>query len=245
MPSACAAFARGSSSSGDKNEVVIEDADRADELAGLALELNDAATIHDTTERLLEVAAIVSEAVRDLGLEPVVVGGLALAHWSDNAFLTADIDVVMRRPAGLPARLAALGFRNEGREWVLGEHDISFEAPSETLEPGDEAKRTELPSGRSVLVLSPEDLLLWRLREWVHWGAVTGFRQAAYLLLTEVVDSERLERRAAEEGLTLAFGELRRLTGAIEKGRAFEEWELSEIARRVERESYRHDDDQT
>lgn len=38
-----------------------------------------AAALGDPTERLLEVAAIVGEALADLGIQPVIVGGLALA----------------------------------------------------------------------------------------------------------------------------------------------------------------------
>lgn len=215
----------------------------APDLAKLAAELRGAATIDNPTDRLLEVAGIVSDAVRDLGCEPVVVGGLALAYWSDSTFLTADIDVVMPRPAELSQRLEALGFQRHGREWVLDPHGISFEAPSERLEPGDRPERARLPSGRQLLVLSAEDLLLWRLREWVHWGAVSGFRQAAHLLVTDVVDPARLDRRADDEGLTLALATLRSLSSLIEAGQSLQEWELVEAARRIERESYGQEHD--
>jgi len=78
---------------------------------------------------------------------------------------------------------------------VLPGFQVAFEAPSETLEPGDEAESVELASGRRVLVLSLEDMVLWRLREWIHWHAVSGFEQAAHLLVAEPLDSSRLERR--------------------------------------------------
>ncbi len=81
-----------------------------------------------------------------------------------------------------------------------------------------------------MLVLSLEDLLLWRLREWVHWHAVSGFEQAAHLLAAEPLDADRLDKRAAEEGLSLAIAELRRLTAEIEGGRRYENWELSKSA---------------
>lgn len=215
------------------------DAGTSARLRQLALALSDAAAGSEPTERLLEVAAIVSEAVRDLGVEPVVVGGLALAHWTDSSFLTVDVDILIGRPPELSRRLEALGFRRLGREWVLGEHELSLEAPGERLEPGETAVRVVLPSGRTVLVLSAEDLLLWRLREWIHWRSVSGFRQAAYLLCSNVVDLARLEARAREEGLELALEALRRTAAEIEAGRALEPWELEDLARRVERESYR------
>jgi hypothetical protein len=166
------------------------------------------------------------------------VGGLALAYWSDSEFQTGDIDVVMAQPAALSERLETLGFKQEGREWTLPGYDVSFEAPGHSLEPGDQAESIELASGRRVLVLSLEDMLLRRLREWVHWHIASGFHQAAHLLVAEALDEGRLDARAASEGLALALDELRRVTGEIEHGRAFEAWELAEIGMEIERKSY-------
>ena len=92
--------------------------------------------------------------------------------------------------------------------------------------------------GRRVKVLSIEDLLLWRLREWVHWHHASGFHQAAHLLVSEELDTERLDRRAREEGLTRALRELRRLTAEVEAGRIVEEWEIAERGKEIERQSY-------
>ena len=83
------------------------------DLAQLREALFGTAAIDDPTERLLEVAAIIGEAFADLGVQPVVVGGLALAYWSDSAFLTGDIDVVMPRLPELSARLEVLGFERK------------------------------------------------------------------------------------------------------------------------------------
>jgi len=208
------------------------------DLARLGDELREVAAISEPTERLLEVAAIIAEAVTDLDVQPVVVGGLALAYWSDSEFQTGDIDVVMAQPPGLSERLEALGFKSEGREWTLPGYDVSFEAPGQTLEPGDKAESIELASGRRVLVLSLEDMLLWRLREWIHWHIASAFHQAAHLLIAEPLDKDRLDVRAASEGLALAVDELRRVTAEIEGGRGFEAWELAEIGKEIERKSY-------
>jgi len=189
------------------------------ELVVLKRALVKAASLVEPTERLLEVAAIIGQSLRDLRVEPVVVGGLAVAYWSDAAFLTADIDVVMARPAELDDRLSALGFTKQGREWVLPDYEIAFEIPAESLELGDEAVIVTLPSGRRVRVLSLEDSLLWRLREWVHWQSPAGFRQASFLLVSESLDRSRLEERAAEEGPAATLAELRRVTAEIEQGR--------------------------
>jgi hypothetical protein len=213
------------------------------DLGRLRKELLEAAALEEPTERLLEAAAIISEAFTDLSIRPVVVGGLALAYWSDSEFQTGDIDVLMPRTPELNKRLEALGLEKMGRDWILPGGDIAFEAPGEALEPGDEAKAVELSSGRRVLVLSLEDMLLWRLREWVYWHIASGFQQAAHLLIAEPLDAARLDRRAAEEGLTLALGELRTMTSEIERGRVYEDRELAQIGRKIERESYSQSDE--
>jgi hypothetical protein len=204
------------------------------ELAVLGEALLAAASLAEPTERLLEVAAVVGESLRDLRVEPVVVGGLAVAYWSDATFLTADIDVVMVRPPQLDERLGALGFVKQGREWLLPGAEVAFEIPADALELGDEAVVVPLRSGRRVRVLSLEDALLWRLREWVHWQSPSGFRQASFLLVSERLDPARLERRAAQEGLTDALTELRRVTSEIEQGRQYENWQLAEIAKTLD-----------
>lgn len=61
-----------------------------------------------------------------------------------------------------------------------------------------------------------EDMLLWRLREWLHWHHASGFHQAAHLLISEELDGTRLERRAEEEGLAHA------LQAFVELGREVE-----------------------
>ena len=122
--------------------------------------------------------------------------------------------------------------------------DVSFESPGEALEPGDEGEWAELGSGRRVKVLSIEDMLLWRLREWVHWHHASGFHQAAHLLLSDEVDTERLDRRAREEGLTRALRELRGLAADVEAGRIVEEWEITELGKEIERQSYSPSNDE-
>jgi hypothetical protein len=81
--------------------------------------LEEALRVEDQTERLLEVAAIVSEAVADLGVRPVVVGGLAVAFWTSGAYVTSDIDVLMPSLPEVGERLAELGFEQRGRYWIV------------------------------------------------------------------------------------------------------------------------------
>jgi hypothetical protein len=66
----------------------------------------------------------------------------------------------------------------------------------------------------------------------------------SHLLVSDEVDTERLDRRAHEEGLTRALRELRKLTADVEAGRVVEEWEIAELGNDIEGQSYSADDEQ-
>jgi len=196
--------------------------------------LEQALSIEDVTERLLEVAAIVGEELADTGVRPVVVGGLAVAYWTDAAVVSHDIDVLAPTNEALVERLAALGFERQGRHWVAPAGRAVLEAPGSFPAPGADVIEAELPSGRSVLVLSLEDVLLDRLDQFRGGGHVDVYVQTIYLLALPELDRQRLGERAAAEGL----GEAIALVEAAEadfvgRGRPPEPWELHELARRL------------
>lgn len=195
--------------------------------------IEDALRVDDETERLLEVAAVVEEALGEIGVHPVVVGGLAVAYWTGGAYLTGDIDVVMPSTPEVDARMAELGFERRGRFWVLPEAGLFFEAPGSALAPGEEAVDAELGSGRTVRVLRAEDGLVHRLHEFVATGHADAFRQAVALLGTPGLDRGRLVARARDERLEDALGALQTLADRVREGSWPETWELHDVARRL------------
>lgn len=202
-------------------------------LADLRLALGDAVLIEDQTERLLEGAAIIAEAVADLGVKPVIVGGLAVAYWSRTRYATGEIDFVMPKRADVIERVEALGFEQSlPRHWVF-EETIAFEAPGAQLDDGDEAELIKLASGRTVLILSIEDMVLWRVREFLHWKDSRGFRHVLYMLGSSGLDRQRLEHRARETGLAAALHYIEQAADEIRGGRQFEPWEIKEAAEQL------------
>jgi hypothetical protein len=193
--------------------------------------LEEALGVEDQTERLLEVAAVVSEAVADLGVRPVVVGGLAVAFWTSGAYVTSDIDVLMPSLPEVGERLAELGFEQRGRYWIVPGREVFLEAPGSFLAPAAEAVDVELASGRLVALERPEDALVHRLHELAATPNSDVFRSAAYLLRATRLDSVRLERRAAEEGLGSTLGALERLVDRLDRGETIEPWEIKEAVR--------------
>jgi len=160
-----------------------------------------------------------------------VVGELAVAYWTAGAYLTGDIDVVMPYVPETDACLGELGFEKQGRFWIPAEHGVFLEAPGSVLAPEEETVRARLRSGRELRVLSAEDLLVYRLHEFVATGHSDAFGQAVMLLDVPGLDRRRLATRIQKEGLGEALEEA---AGRIRAGGRFESWELHDLARRLQ-----------
>lgn len=190
----------------------------------------------DKTAEMLEVAAIVQEAVAPAGVRPVVVGGLALASWvAGDAYLTADIDVVMPYSPTVDVILEALGFVRDGRHWVLEDRGIAYESPSSILRPDrDDYESLRLPSGRTVLVQSPEGVLLIRMEELAGTPRSDGFEQCLFLLGSGEVNDPKVTDRARELSLLPLLEWLREQADAARAGAGLPKpWEIAEKVREL------------
>jgi hypothetical protein len=196
-------------------------------------ELDQALGLTNATERKLAVASLVDELVSDLGFRAIVVGGVAVEFWTHGEYSTTDIDLYLPHGPAADERLALLGFRREGRHWVLPEHELFIEAPASFPAQGEEVAEVELSNGRRALVLAPEDVLMYRLDEFVATGHPGVAEQSVALLDSREVDQARVVRRAQEEGLLNALTEIERLSERLRRGEEVGAHELHEIARRL------------
>ena len=121
-------------------------------------------------EIMTETAAIITGLMKYHGITPVVVGGLAVEIYTRGHYTTLDIDLVTKGRDLTGNILHQLGFTREGRHWYHPELDVAIEIPDSKLEGADESKiiRLELPSERYLYVIGIEDIILDRLRDFVH-----------------------------------------------------------------------------
>jgi hypothetical protein len=77
-------------------------------------ELARALALANETERKLAVTAAVASAIADLGVKPVIVGGLAVECWTYGAYSTTDIDVLLPSSPEISVRLRRARFRPSG-----------------------------------------------------------------------------------------------------------------------------------
>jgi hypothetical protein len=121
----------------------------------------------DPNVRALLLAAVVSEAFRAEGFEPVVVGGSAIEFYTDGAYMSGDVDICwtgsrIPTPADQGRIMASLGAPRGGpRSWKWAGHFFDLLGPAEVYAAG-EFKIMETPLG-SVLMPPVEDLLVERI----------------------------------------------------------------------------------
>ena len=210
-------------------------------LAELTRALDAALSAKEPTTRVLEVVAVIGEAISDLGIRPVVVGGLAVTYWTKEAYVSLEADLLLPMTDEVVERLEALGFIARGRHWRIPGTDVELEAPGDWLSERQLTKSVRLPSGREVLVLSAEEMYLERLREFIEWGGHSEpFRQMLYLTRATDFDRAKLRARARDEGFEAALDAIeeieRKIETETEPKREFEPFDLEALAKRLRRE---------
>ncbi len=145
----------------------------------------------DPARKRLVSLGILTDRLLEDGLEPILVGGAALEFYTAGGYTTKDVDLALPTCPQVDAAFAELGFIKEGRYWYHGELDLLFEAPAPAGLPGETSPRTEVEiEGLRVVIVGLEDLLIDRLRAWVHWNSEEDRRWARRLAL---LYSDRLD----------------------------------------------------
>ena len=156
-------------------------------------ELAQALALENETERKLAVVSLIDERVRRIDWRAIVIGGLAVEFWTHGEYSTTDVDLYLPHGPAVDDLLAELGFQKQGRHWVLPEHDFFLEAPASFPGESEEVYEVTLRSGYKVLLLSPEDVLIDRLHQFVAGGHRDVASQALSLLAADDLNRDRLE----------------------------------------------------
>ena len=128
--------------------------------------------VPDPRRRRLLALGLLTRQLSAHGIEPILVGGGALEFYTAGGYATKDMDLALPVAPEVDDAFAALGFEKEGRYWYQAELDLLFEAPAPAGLPGEDAPRTEVEiDGLRVVIIGIEDLLIDRLRAWVHWNS--------------------------------------------------------------------------
>ncbi len=161
-----------------------------------------------TNTPIVELAAIVANHLQQYDIRVVLVGGLAVEIYSENLYLTRDIDMVnisYDPPAAINQAMAAIGFSKQGRVYVNDTTDICVEFPTAPLSVGQELIHettiVEVGSGEIPILLA-KDVIKDRLVAYFHWNDRPSLVQALALMSNHFIGTEELKTFCLAEGKT-------------------------------------------
>lgn len=177
---------------------------RLKSLGNLKNRLQKAAAEKNVAKRGVRIAAVIAGALRQIGQDPILVGGAAVEFYSEGEYTTKDIDMVAPGGKELWEVMEQLGFAKRGKDYIHEELKIYVEFPGETL--GFDRRSDLLDVDGGVLqIISLEDLIVDRLCSFKFWKSATDGLAAILLLEVGGWETERLKKQAAYEEVTDAL----------------------------------------
>ena len=180
----------------------------------LKKEIAEAARVRDRAERGARLAAIIAEALRTTGRDPIRVGGAAVEFYTQGAYAAADIDMVADGGKDLIEIMRRLGFEKIGKDYIDRKNGVYVEFPGSSLKASEKTRPVQVGS-RSFRIISMEDLIVDRLNAFKFWRSLVDGANALMLLELGDSDEDRLKKRASEEHVLDALTALQRIMEEI------------------------------
>lgn len=179
---------------------------------------------------IVELAAIVADHLKQRGITVVLVGGLAVEIYSENLYLTKDIDMIdisYQEPAVLGRAMAEIGFSKQGRVYVNDTTDIGVEFPSAPLSVGERliTETTVFESNvGEIPILFSKDVIKDRLAAYFHWQDKQSLVQAVAVMIKHPISLDELKSFCQNESKENEFDLIQQLLHSAKQQ------ELSEMA---------------
>lgn len=165
-----------------------------------------------------QLAALVCETLSAHGIEAVLSGGSCVSIWSEELYVSNDLDMIV---AGMATKnkigraLTGLGFMPRGkasRYFVHPDTELALEFPSGPLMVGNEqvTRVEELVTDHGTLkLLSTTDCVKDRMAGFLHWNDEQNFQQALLVAQKQSIDWKALEKWFVDEGYPDVFDKFR------------------------------------
>jgi hypothetical protein len=170
-----------------------------------------------------QLASTIAAHLKAHDIDVVLVGGLAVALYTDNRYLTSDIDMVdvsHQDPAHLQAVMAELGFDKEGRIYTHNSTDIVVEFPAAPLAVGDEliSETTTMkgPWG-NIPILYAVDVVKDRLAAYIHWQDQQSLVQALCIMLCHGIAPNAIKLFCKNKGMVDQYAQIDSYFKALKK----------------------------
>lgn len=163
-----------------------------------------------------EIAVLVSEALEKAGIPAVLGGGGAVTLYSDNEYMSTDLDfITVERNKVIAPVVAALGFKQRGKDFLHPESRFFLEFPPGPLSFGDryvdssQASTLATPYG-SLRIITPTQCVMDRLAWYVHGNDPQARDQAIMVARRQTIDWNDIAEWAKSEGMdSWLVGEIR------------------------------------
>jgi len=153
--------------------------------------------------------------LRNAGFDAVLTGGACAAIYSAGAYVSHDLDFIIRSGGGRAAlddALAAVGFARKHDRYVHPKTTFFVEFPRGPLSIGEDTdiRPARLKIGRlTIAALSPTDSCRDRLAAFYHWSDRQSLRSAVEVALRVRVNMAAIRRWSDREGALDKFEEFR------------------------------------
>jgi predicted nucleotidyltransferase len=124
----------------------------------------------DKIYKNIALTAVITEALKEINIRPIIVGGQAVEFYTAGGYSTMDVDLVT--PASIKEInpiIEELGFEKEGKYWTYDQLDFALEVPGSDLA-GDYDKVNEIEiEGLKAYIIGIEDIIIDRLNRYKFW----------------------------------------------------------------------------
>lgn len=172
---------------------------------------------------MVELATIVATHLAEKDIRVVLVGGLAVEIYTENLYLTKDIDMVnssYNTPSEIHNAMSEIGFHKQGRVYVNESTEICVEFPSAPLSVGDQLIQdtTTIETDYGELpILFATDVVKDRLAAWFHWSDRQSLVQALAVMHVHSIGPTELATFCSSEGEPEQFKILEKLWRSVQE----------------------------
>ena len=158
-----------------------------------------------------ELGAFIQSQLRDKEIEVILSGGAAVAIYSNNKYVSKDLDLI--NIYGVNRRrirdaMTAIGFYEEGRYFRHPESQFFVEFPPGPLAIGEEPVKQIIEKKLStgvLKVISPTDCVKDRLAAYYHWSDQQSLAQAILVAQQNKINVDEIRRWSLAEGKSEEF----------------------------------------
>lgn len=141
----------------------------------------------DKYKTMITTVAILTKLLEDRNISPIIVGGLSVEIYTNSDYSTRDIDFLSGKIDEVTDILKQLGFKKfEGRHYYSEELmvavdaiDIGYEGLAGSYE---KVEKIYIDDELYVKVISREDIIMDRIRAFLHWNEIDSRYWAMFII---------------------------------------------------------------